>query len=549
MEALPTPDLDLWRLMAGLGIFLFGMFQLQEGIEALSGRTFQRMVQRSAATPLRAALTGLLAAAVLQSSSAVSLMVLAFAGAGVLGMGQAIGVVVGSNLGTTGTAWVVATLGFRLDIESFSLPFIAVGGLGLIFLGTRPRYAALTRMLAGFGFLFMGLSFMKDATEAFAAAVGPASLQGTSDWVYLAVGIGLTAMLQSSSASIAILLSVVHSGMAGLFPAALFVLGANIGTTLTALLGSLAGKAVRRRIAVANLLFNAGTVLLVLPVLAPFLALIRTLMPRQPDAVLHLALFHSLYNGVGVLLYLPFATAFGRLVERLVPDRSVQPTRFISRMPARVGGAAAEALRKESWHLFTEVLRFHGAVLGSREVVTGPFRGEDARVPDPGPLAYRELKEVGRAMHDFAEELHEESLDPGQGSLVNRSLFAARMELFSAKWMKDLREEFEAMEAEDMPTETLRTDLSRRQGIMVGLLQDYFAHPVSHEEAYQALKARLKELDHEGERRLAAELADAAPRHGFATAHHLTVNKTWYLAWRNLLLALRELDLGAEEEG
>jgi len=546
MEALATPELDLWRLLAGLGIFLFGMFQLQEGIEALSGRTFQRMVQRSAATPLRAALTGFLSAAVLQSSSAVALMVLAFAGAGVLGMGQAIGVVVGSNLGTTGTAWIVATLGFRLDIESFSLPFIAVGGLGLIFLGTRPRYAALTRMLAGFGFLFMGLAYMKGATEAYAAAVGPATLQGTSDWMYLAAGIGLTALLQSSSASIAILLSVVHSGMAELFPAALFVLGANIGTTLTALLGSLGGKAIRRRIAVSNVAFNVGSALLVLPVLAPFLALIRTMMPGQPDAVLHLAMFHSLYNGIGVLLYLPFAGAFGRLVERMVPDRSVQPTRFISRMPARVGSAAVEALRKEAWHLFTGVLRFHGEVLGVTGAVPVPCRGEDALAPDPGALSYHELKEVGRGMHDFAEELHRESLDPGQGALVNRSLFAARMALFSAKWMKDLREEFEAMESEGMPTADLRADLARRQEVMAGLLREYFTHPVPHEEAYQALKARLKELDHEGEGRLAAELSEGK---GFVTAHRLTVNKTWYLAWRNLLLALRELDLGAEEEG
>lgn len=126
--------LDIWKFLAGLGIFLFGMFLLEEAVKQLSGKSFKRFIKKTTTGKIRSVFSGILATSVLQSSSAVSLMTLAFVGAGVMSMQNAIGVIMGTNVGTTFTGWIVATFGFKLNIESFSLPLIGVGGLGLIFL-------------------------------------------------------------------------------------------------------------------------------------------------------------------------------------------------------------------------------------------------------------------------------------------------------------------------------------------------------------------------------------------------------------------------------
>lgn len=147
--------------MAGLGIFLFGMLLIEESVKTLSGRAFRRIIRMYTNSRVRAIGSGTLITALLQSSSAVSLMVLAFVGAGVMEMPNAIGVIMGSNIGTILTAWIIAAIGFKISIESFALPYIGLGGLSLIFFrpGTKPFFV--TRLFIGFGLLFLCLHFMK----------------------------------------------------------------------------------------------------------------------------------------------------------------------------------------------------------------------------------------------------------------------------------------------------------------------------------------------------------------------------------------------------
>jgi phosphate:Na+ symporter len=158
--------MEVWKFLAGLGIFLFGMQLLEQGLKGLAGRPFKKFLRRHTTTPLKGILGGIGVTGVLQSSTLISLMMIAFVGAGVLPLHNAIGVIFGANLGTTATGWIVATLGFDLDIESFALPMIAIGGLILIFFQKWERLSQLGRLILGFGFLFFGLSFMKETIEA-----------------------------------------------------------------------------------------------------------------------------------------------------------------------------------------------------------------------------------------------------------------------------------------------------------------------------------------------------------------------------------------------
>src|SRR5690606_34016802 len=196
-----STELNLVELLAGIGIFLFGMYQLEEALKQLSGGTFRKLLRRFTENWFRSVVSGTVATAVLQSSTAVSLMVLAFAGAGVLGMESAIGVIIGSNLGTTLTSWIVATLGFKVKIELLALPFIGVGGLGLIFFGTSGRGANICKFLVGFGFLFMGLDYMKTSIDGMAQHYDLAALKHYPGIVFILIGFLLTAIIQSSSAS------------------------------------------------------------------------------------------------------------------------------------------------------------------------------------------------------------------------------------------------------------------------------------------------------------------------------------------------------------
>ena len=146
---------DGWTFLAGLGIFLFGMFMMEESIRLLAGRSLKTLVRRFTGTRVKALFTGIFTTAVLQSSSAVSLMVLAFVGAGLLTMGNAIAVTMGAMVGTTLTAWIVAVLGFSFKIDALALPMIGLGGLGLIVLGKSARYVHVSKLLAAFWFLFL----------------------------------------------------------------------------------------------------------------------------------------------------------------------------------------------------------------------------------------------------------------------------------------------------------------------------------------------------------------------------------------------------------
>lgn len=252
-------EFDIWKFLAGLGIFLFGMFLLEESVRNLAGRSFKRFIRKYTTGRFKSVLSGGLITALLQSSSAVSLMVLTFVGAGIMSMRNAIGVILGSNAGTTTTAWIVALLGFSLEIESLALPMIGIGGLGTIFLGSSDRYSNISKLLVGFGFLFMGLDFMKVSVEHFTDDFAMDAFTGYGILLYLLVGIVLTAIMQSSSATIAIVLTGLNAGILDFESAAAVVVGANIGTTVTVLIGSIGGNQIKKRVAASHLVFNVVT--------------------------------------------------------------------------------------------------------------------------------------------------------------------------------------------------------------------------------------------------------------------------------------------------
>jgi phosphate:Na+ symporter len=333
-------------LLGGVGLFLLGMTLMTDGLKVLAGDALQRVLVRFTGGPTRAMASGAALTALVQSSSATTLATIGFVSAGLLTFPQALGVILGANLGTTSTAWLVSLLGLKLSVSAIALPLVGLGALGRL-LG-RDRWAALGTAIAGFGLVFVGIDTLQAGMADLSSRIEPASLPGASLGGRLAlVGIGavMTFVMQSSSAAVATTLAGVHAGTIGLEQAAALVIGQNIGTTITAGIAAIGASIAARRTAVAHVMFNVLTGLIALALLPVFVELVAWLVDDGDPAVT-LAGFHTAFNLLGVALFLPFTARFAEFIERVVRDRHPAAIRHLDATVSQIPGVAVEAARR-----------------------------------------------------------------------------------------------------------------------------------------------------------------------------------------------------------
>ena len=429
---------ELWWLLAGLGIFLLGMHLLEESIKVLAGRAFTRLIRNATSKPVYAVGTGTAATAVLQSSSAVTLLLLAFAGAGVLRLEQAIGVIFGSNIGTTFTSWIIAVVGFKVNLESISLPIIGIGGLGLLFLGKKPKGSAISKLLTGFGFLFLGLGYMREATLVLADQLDLAIVQDAGVPLLVIFGFVLTALVQSSSASMAIILSFLHSGVVDFHSACALVIGANLGTTVTVMLGSLGGGPVKRQIAISHLLFNGITAMVALVILRWIEGLLLLFPAINNDYVLGLAAFHTVFNVLGVLLLLPFIGRMARLLQRWVPDKPRGHLPPVPKEAIEVPTAALEAFRSQAglWLDYVMWYIFRVWQLDNRSY---PGRGSPAFMVLDETDQYEAIGRMQEDLYVLSGMIQKQQLQAAETHQLLHGMNAIRYGYVAAKLTKDTR--------------------------------------------------------------------------------------------------------------
>ncbi|MBL7962277.1 MAG: Na/Pi cotransporter family protein [Flavobacteriales bacterium] len=444
--------LDIWLLLAGLGIFLFGIRLMEDAIAKLAGRAFRTLIRTSTKGRLRSILTGTLTTAILQSSSAVTLMALAFVGAGLIPFLSGVGLVLGSNIGTTATSWIVATIGFKMDIERLALPFIGTGGLLLIFLGTKPRATSISHLLVGFGFLFLGLDQMKASVSGFADGIDPALMKGAPAWAFLLAGLVLTAAMQSSSATVAILLTALHGGLFGLNDAAYAIIGSNIGTTVTVLLGALGGNILKKRLAFTHVLFNVFAAVLAVAAMPLYMKLILAVEGQQGDPFMGVALFHTLFNVIGVVVFIPLMGLFSRWLERVVKEHREPVTRYIHQTGTEVVEAAVQAVQSEVRHLLVRVIAFHLYLLGiDEELVLTGHPDAPRESAETWEDRYLRLKRLQSGVLTFATQVEQQELTAEWSDRLNHATHAARLSLYAAKGLKDVRADLEEFEASPDP--------------------------------------------------------------------------------------------------
>jgi len=438
---------DIWKLFAGLGLFLFGMKLLESALKMLAGKGFRRFLRNSTDKPMRSVFAGVTATTLVQSSSLVGLIVLAFVGAEIIPLVNAIGIIIGSNLGTTFTGWIVTTLGFKLNFSAFIYPLIALGGLGYgLFKG---KVKNLSLLLLGFALLLMGLDFMKDSVSTLTDQVDLESIRNYPLIVYLIAGAIFTAIIQSSSATMMLTLSALYAGILPLPSAAALVIGADLGTTSTVFLGSLQGSIAKRRLAMAHVIFNFTVDAVAFILLYPLLYLISWL--QLTDPLYALVAFHSLFNLFGLLLFLPFIRQFAQKLEKWFPDDEQGVCHFIHNVSEDISDAAIEALSREVQNLLFLVvhlnLRFLGADSKTISNLEKKFRLPNSIQSVSNLEEYMAVKGLEGEIINYALKIkisnnnQSKNQIESQAHQVDSLINAARLSVDSAKAFKDIEQD------------------------------------------------------------------------------------------------------------
>lgn len=346
---------DFKMISAGVAIFLFGMLALEEGFRAFTGGALEKILRRSTDRLWKSLSFGIVTTTIMQSSSLVSVITISFLSAGLIGLSEGLGIIFGANLGTTTGAWLIAGLGLKVDIAAYAMPMLVFGVI-LIFQSAK-WLKGFGYILAGLGFLFLGIHFMKEGFEAFRQTIqlteyAVAGYPGL--FLFALIGIAATVIMQSSHATLVIIITALAAQQISYENALALAIGANVGTTITAIIGSLSANERGRQLAGGHLIFNMVTGLVAIAFIQSFMHGVEHISDAlgiaADDYTLKLAVFHTLFNLTGVIIMVPLIDRMVRLLERLIP---VPPLRFavpkyLNDAALAFADTAIEALRNET---------------------------------------------------------------------------------------------------------------------------------------------------------------------------------------------------------
>lgn len=363
-------------ILGGVGLFLLGMTVMTDGLKALAGSALRTVLGKAAATPLSGAFWGAIVTLLVQSSSAVTMTTIGLVSAGLLTFAQGLGLVFGANVGTTGTGWLVALIGVRVSLSTYALPMIFLGALARLLAGGRG--AAAGSALAGFALVLYGLTTLQQGMGGLAESLNPSDLPAVlampgAGWIaglmglmtLVLVGLAMTAVMQSSTAAIAVTISAFYAGAVSLEQGAALIIGQNIGTATSSALAALGAGTTAKRLALAYVLFKLIAAVIAIIAFPATAAMMRRLA-TSADGMTLLAAYHTAYNLVGVAVLLPATPWFTRIVERLLPSRQTALQRALDPSALASPVLAVEAARRVVADVLTATAAAVAAALAGR---------------------------------------------------------------------------------------------------------------------------------------------------------------------------------------
>jgi phosphate:Na+ symporter len=362
---------DFKQIAAGVAIFLFGMLSLEQGFRAFTGGILEKILRHTTGSLWKSLGFGVVSTTILQSSSLVSVITISFLSAGLIGLAAGIGIIFGANLGTTTGAWLVAGFGLKVKISAYAMPMLVFGVL-LIFQKSKALNG-IGYIFAGLGFLFLGIHFMKEGFEAFKDSIDLSAfaIPGYRGlFIYAAIGIFATVVMQSSHATLVLIITALAAQQITYENGLALAIGANVGTTITAIIGSMSANIQGKRLAGAHLVFNLTTALIAILFIHQFVQAVDVVSAAvgiaDDDYTLKLAVFHTIFNLVGVVVMIPFINMMVNSLEKLFKEKEspVEQPKYLTDSALDYADTAVEAVRKETLHLYDNAIEIIMDVIG-----------------------------------------------------------------------------------------------------------------------------------------------------------------------------------------
>ena len=442
-------------ISAGIAILLFGMIMLEEGFRVFTKGPLQNILKRATDKLYKSIIVGAVVTGLIQSSSLVSVITISFISAGLISLSEGLGLIFGANIGTTATAWLVAGFGLKIKISALAMPMLV---FGIIFsFQKKDSLKGIGNVLAGLGFFFLGIHYMKEGFDVFKQYIDlteyavPGFLGVI---IYTGIGVVITTVLQSSSATLALILTALSAGQIEYENALALAIGANIGTTITAILGSLSSNIAGRRLAGAHLIFNVTTGLVALAFIFPLARLVNSLSEwlniAVTDYTLKLALFHTIFNVLGVLIMIPFVSKLESFLLKYFKerqDKDIDEPKYLNEAVLKFPGTVISSLIKESKYLYKNAifeivahsLNIHRVDIKSSEKVKKIIKKstEDLHI-DVEDLYYKKVKSIyGEIIRYATTAQNNLGLNKNQNSAITEIKIANRK---MVEIIKDARE-------------------------------------------------------------------------------------------------------------
>ena len=497
---------------AGVAILLFGMIMLEEGFNVFVEGPLQKLLRRMTDKLYKSLGLGFVVTAFLQSSSLISVITISFLSAGLIELYAGIGIIFGANLGTTATAWLVAIFGLKIKVSALAMPMLA---FGILFVFQKSKsFKGIGYVLAGLGFFFLGIHFMKQGFDIYQDSINLADFAMPGFWgliVYTLIGILITLVLQSSSAAMALILTALAVGQITYDNSLALAIGANIGTTITAILGSLNANIAGKRLAGAHLIFNMVTGIIALIFIAQLGQLVNYISFSTGVAAnnytIKLSIFHTIFNLIGVLIMIPFINLLVRFLSRVFVEKErdeekIEYPVYLNQSVLAYPQTALRALLDESKRLFEKAtfeIVSHGLNLhvsdikGGRKLKEVVQKSKEELEVDIDELYYNKVKIIYSKIIKYATLAQSKfSLSPEAMEAFTRIKLANRNVVETIKGIRGLRKNVSQYMLSDNKYIQKEYDRLRRKVLQV-LREIYFTRKDETPEAHLERLERLKE--------------------------------------------------------
>lgn len=539
---------DFWKLLAGVAVFMLGMQFLAGGLRALTSREVKLFLRKQTLRPWTAIASGALITGLVQSSSIVNLIVLGLVGSGTIPIANALAVTLGTNIGSTFNTWIIASLGFSMAIEKLAIPIVGLAGILRTMFREKSTLYNWLNILLGFGFLFYGLDMMRIGMGDAIRVLNIKSFGGFPIFIYPMIGLAITALTQSSAATVAIVLSALNATAIDLTIATAIVLGSEVGTTLKLLIAAIGKEPSMKRVAVGNLIFNTVTTIIIFIILKPVNYFIVSILGIN-DPLIALASFQTLTNLTAVVLFFPLLGSMSRFLSKRF-NGSEQQSLYIGKVPVENEELAIAALEKETLYFLKTIILYFLNVFDKEDQ-----KEFDEEIPEKfsrlgSAGRYLFIKQLHGYMYAYVIALQKVGVDRQQAEQLSRLIAASRNGMYAAKSIKDAEADIdqlrnsgndikyrfylESREAASLLLEQLALQLQpafSKQKMFPGLVEVYRKISTSYNDRLQVFYSKGP----------LAELSD------IEVSTIINLNREVYSAFKSLVFALKDGQLTGDE--